>query len=29
MLEKQGDEQPTDTPIPIEVGMDGLKLNMC
>ena len=28
MLEQQRDEQPTDTAIAIEVGMDGLKLNM-
>src|SRR5271154_2024054 len=29
MLEQQCDEQPTDTTIPVEVGMDGLELNMC
>src|ERR1700690_829514 len=29
MLEQQCDEQPTDTAVPVEVGMDGLELNMC
>src|ERR1700677_5405800 len=29
MLEQQCDEQPTNTAVPVEVGMDGLELNMC